>query len=220
LSEDQNNVDSLTVESIENRLTEILENDYSTAVEALLFASPEPLEDKEIARIVGCKKKDVQGVIDDLNERYQSWDRAFRIENYGGRFRIFTLAKYDTYISKLAEIPRPARLSKAALEVLSIIAYRQPTSRADIERLRGVNPDGVLRNLVEKGLIEISGRSDGPGRPLLYGTTREFLDFFGIEDLSELPVPETSEEDRAAMSLELKRPAESSDLSLPLDATE
>lgn len=208
MQEDQNIGDSLTIQSVESRISDILENDFSVAVEALLFASPEPLEDRDIARVVGCNKRDIPSVIEQLNQQYQGWDRSFRIENFGGRYRIYTLPRFDTYISRLAEIPRPARLSKAALEVLSIVAYRQPTSKAEIERLRGVNPDGVLRTLLEKGLIEICGRSDGPGRPLLYGTTREFLDFFGISNLSELPVPETAEEERTAISLEIKRPPE------------
>jgi segregation and condensation protein B len=88
------------------------------------------------------------------------------------------------------------------------VAYRQPTVRSEIERIRGVNPDGVLKNLLEKGLIEVCGRSDGPGRPLLYGTTRDFLEFFGISDVSELPDPDPADEPEAVKNLVLKKPAE------------
>lgn len=203
----------------ENRISDIFENDYSTAIEALVFASPEPLEDKEISRIVGCRKNEVQSIIDGLNNKYAESGRSFRIEKYSDRYRFFTLGEYDKYISRLAEIPRPVRLSKAALEVLSIIAYRQPSTRAEIERIRGVNPDGVLRTLMEKSLVEIQGRSDGPGRPLLYGTTRDFLDFFGISSLEELPVPESMDESDSVKNLVLKRSPEPQDTAPSVDET-
>ncbi len=214
MREDKDTVESNSepvVESIENRLAEVLENDYSSAVEALIFASPEPLNDKEIARILKCGKSQVPGIVGELNAKYLDGGRSFRIEQFGDKYRFYTLPDFDKYISRLAEIPRPVRLSKAALEVLSIVAYRQPTSKADIERVRGINPDGVLKTLMEKGLVEICGRSDGPGRPLLFGTTREFLDFFGISDLNELPIPEPVDDEDIVKSLVLKRAPEQGD---------
>lgn len=189
-------------------ISDILTDDFSLVAEALLFASPEPLDDGEIARIAGCRKRDVPAIISELNENYVRWRRSFRVEKFGSGYRIYTLPEYDKYIRRLAEIPRPVKLSRAALEVLSIVAFRQPTPRSEIERIRGINPDGVLRTLLDKGLIEISGRSDGPGRPLLYGTTREFLDFFGISDLSELPAPDIAETEENIRGLVLKRLAE------------
>ncbi|MEE9553326.1 MAG: SMC-Scp complex subunit ScpB [candidate division Zixibacteria bacterium] len=199
------------IEPTESRISDVFENDYSAAVEALIFASPDPLGDMEIARIVKCGKGKVPAIIDELNARYLDSGRAFRIEEFGDKYRFYTLPDFDKYISRLADIPRPARLSKAALEVLSIVAYRQPTAKADIERVRGINPDGVLKTLMEKGLVEICGRSDGPGRPLLFGTTREFLDFFGISDLSELPMPEPVEDEDMVTGLVLKRAPETAD---------
>lgn len=210
MQDEQEIKESIEIGSGENRISDLFATDYSVAVEALLFASPDPLEDREIARIVGCGRREIPSIINELNLKYESWGRSFRIEKYGERYRFYTLAGFDKYISRLAEIPRPVKLSRAALEVLSIIAYRQPTAKAEIERIRGINPDGVLRTLMDKGLVEICGRSDGPGRPLLYGTTRDFLDFFGISNLSELPVPEATGEEKATKGLILKRPPEES----------
>ena len=214
MQEEKNTVD-LTGDSIdeatENRIADVFENDFSAAVEALIFASPEPLDDKEIARIVKCGKGKVPDIIDELNGKYSQDGRSFRIEKFGNKYGFYTLPEFDKYITRLAEIPRPVKLSKAALEVLSIVAYRQPTSKADIEHIRGINPDGVLKTLMEKGLVEICGRSDGPGRPLLFGTTREFLDFFGIPDLSELPIPEPVDDESMVRNIILKRPSEQVD---------
>ena len=219
MRDDQEIKESVEIDTVENRISDIFENDYSKTVEALLFASPEPLEDREIARIIGCGKREVPSIIEKLNQQYDNWGRSFRIEKYADRYRLYTLTEYDKYICRLSEIPRPVKLSKAAMEVLSIIAYKQPTSKAEIERIRGINPDGVLRTLTEKGLVEICGRSDGPGRPLLYGTTRDFLDFFGISNLSELPSPEIAEEEKMAGGLVLKRPPERIDPILSSDET-
>ena len=182
--------DPITIEDAQNRIAEIISDDVSTAVEALLFASPLPLAESQIARIIGRNKQQVQYIVDTLNSRYMEWGRAFRIEKFGEGFRLYTLPEYDRYISRLADIPRPAKLSRAALEVLSIVAYRQPVIKSEIERVRGIESDGVIRTLIERGLIAMCGRSDGPGRPLLYKTTPEFLEFFGISDLSQLPSPE------------------------------
>ena len=219
MQDDQEIKDNINIDAVENRISDMVSTDLSTAVEALLFASPEPLEDREIARIIGCPKREIPSIIDDLNRKYEEWGRSFRVEKYGEKYRIFTLPDFDRYIGRLAEIPRPVRLSRAALEVLSIIAYRQPIAKSEIERIRGINPDGVLRTLMDKGLVEINGRSDGPGRPLLFGTTRDFLDFFGISNLSELPVPEIAEEEKTARNLVLKRPAEQPDSTSPDNET-
>jgi segregation and condensation protein B len=144
-----------------------------------------------------------------LNDKYTQWGRSFRIEKFGSRYRYYTIADFDKYIGRLAEIPRPVKLSRAALEVLSIVAYKQPAIKAEIERIRGINSDGVIRTLIDKNLVEAAGRSDGPGRPVLYRTTQEFLEFFGISDLSELPEPEISDiEPEMAGSLILPRPPE------------
>jgi len=200
---------AISIDSPANRLAAIIEDESETAVEAILFASPEPLSDREIGKILKKNKRHISGIIDNLNAKYAQWGRTFRIEKFGSKYRYYTLPDYDKFINRLAEIPRPVKLSRASLEVLSIIAYRQPVVKADIEKIRGINSDGVTRTLIERSLIEIAGRSDGPGRPILYKTTREFLEFFGISDLSALPKHDDSgNAGDIAGSLIISRPAE------------
>ncbi len=220
MSNEQKIRDSAEAEEIESRFPGLFEDESATAAEALLFASPQPLSDREIGRIIGCDRRKVTAIIEELNHKYVEWGRSFRIEEFGGRYRFFTLPEFDRFIRRLAEIPRPMKLSRAALEVLSIIAYKQPVVRPEIERIRGVNPEGVIRTLIERGLIEVHGRSDGPGRPLLYGTTRDFLEFFGIPDLSELPDPEMAADRDADKILVMKRPPEESESTASADETE
>ncbi len=212
--------ESLETGEFENRFSDLLESESATAVEALLFASPQPLSDREIGRIIGRDKRKVAAIIEQLNQKYIEWGRSFRIEEFGDKYRFFTLPEFDRYIKRLAEIPRPVKLSRAALEVLSIVAYKQPVVKSEIERIRGVNPDGVIRTLLERGLIEVRGRSDGPGRPLLYGTTRDFLEFFGISDLSELPIPDTAGDKGTDKKLVMRRPPEETESTAPADETE
>jgi segregation and condensation protein B len=204
----------------ESSISDLVESRLDSAVEALLFASPDPLSAAEIGRIIGSDRRSTVELIDELNRKYQEWGRSFRIEKFGDKYRFYTLPEFNQYISRLAEIPRPVRLSRAALEVLSIIAYRQPVVRSEIERIRGVNADGVLKNLLEKGLIEVCGRSDGAGRPLLYRTTWDFLEFFGISDLSELPVPEAADDKSADRRFVMKKPAEEAESATSTDETE
>ena len=212
--------ESLEAGEFEDRFSDLLESESATAVEALLFASPQPLSDREIGRIIGRDKRKVAAIIEQLNQKYIEWGRSFRIEEFGDKYRFFTLPEFDRYIKRLAEIPRPVKLSKAALEVLSIVAYKQPVVKSEIERIRGVNPDGVIRTLLERDLIEVRGRSDGPGRPLLYGTTRDFLEFFGISDLSELPIPDTAGDRGTDKKLVMRRPPEETESTAPADETE
>jgi segregation and condensation protein B len=204
----------------QSRISDLLESNLDSTVEALLFASPDPLSAREIGRIIGRDRRRTEELIEELNRKYAEWGRSFRIEKYGDKFRFYTLPDFNQYISRLADIPRPIRLSRAALEVLSIVAYKQPVVRSEIERIRGVNADSVLRTLLEKGLIEVCGRSDGPGRPLLYRTTWDFLEFFGISDLAELPVPETADDDSPGRRYVMKRLAEESDSAASADEIE
>ncbi|HBZ00183.1 MAG TPA: SMC-Scp complex subunit ScpB [candidate division Zixibacteria bacterium] len=191
---DGNLEESIKIEATDSRVSEVMEHKNDTALEAILFASPNPLTEAQLARLMGCDKRQVPLIIDRLNYSYLDSGRSFRIERFGDCFRLYTLPEFDKYISRLAEIPRPARLSRAALEVLAIVAYRQPIVKSEIEKIRGIESDGVIRTLLERGFLTVAGKSDAPGRPLLYKTTQEFLEFFGISDLSELPevaVPET-----------------------------
>jgi segregation and condensation protein B len=204
----------------ESRIADLVDSKLDAAVEALLFASPDPLSAVEIGRIIGEGRQRAVELIDDLNRKYREWGRSFRIEKFGDKYRFYTLPDFNQYISRLADIPRPVRLSRAALEVLSIIAYKQPVVRSEIEQIRGVNADGVLRTLLEKGLIEVCGRSDGAGRPLIYRTTWDFLEFLGISDLSELPAPEALAEDSSNKRFVMRRLAEEADSAASTDAVE
>jgi len=220
--ESESTVDkAIKIEKTENRLNDMLDDESAVAVEALLFASHEPLTDKEIARIIGRKKGDVVKLIAKLNSQYEEWGRSFRIEQFGNGHRFFTIPDFYKYVSRLAEIPRPVKLSKAGLEILSIVAYKQPIIKSELEKIRGVNSDGVIRTLLERGLIEASGRTDGPGRPVLYSTTSEFLSFFCLSDLSDLPNPEVFEvEPEITRSVTLSRAPESAELDSQINETE
>lgn len=157
----------------------------------MLFASETPLAPAEIARAFGdLGAKDVEEAIGELRREYEEEDRAFQIYPLGDGYQILTRPEYAPYLERFDSITRTNKLSRAALETLAIIAYRQPVGRLEIEELRGVNAAGVLRSLQERGLIEVVGRAEGLGRPLLYGTSSRFLEHFGMRALEDLPRPE------------------------------
>lgn len=160
-------------------------------VEALLFSAHEPLRPAEIRRILGGSQHLTDGairkIIDDLREAYRQGGRSFTISEVGGGYRLETLPEYAPWIRALCAAPPRRRLSAPALETLAIIAYRQPITKAEIEAIRGVNVDGVLENLIDRGLIETKGRKHAVGKPHLYGTNRNFLDHFGLPSLRDLP---------------------------------
>lgn len=160
-------------------------------VEATLFASQTPLTSSEIARAdEDLTVSSVDEAIQMLREAYEADDRAFQIYELGDGYQVLTRPEFAPYLEKFDSVPRPPYLSAAALETLAIVVYRQPIGRIEVEEVRGVSASSVLRTLVDWELIEVVGRSEGLGRPLLYGTTSRFLDHFGLKDLSELPAPE------------------------------
>ena len=160
-------------------------------VEAVLFASETPLSPAEIARASGeLGTADVKRAIDELRVEYEREDRAFQIYPLGDGYQILTRPEFAGYLERFDSITRTNRLSRAALETLAIVAYRQPVSRLEIEEVRGVSAAGVLRNLQERALITVVGRAEGLGRPLLYGTSQRFLEHFGLRSLEDLPRPE------------------------------
>lgn len=161
--------------------------DQRGIVEALIFSSVKPLSLQEISVAANLSPKSAEGIIDELNEEYTTTGRSFRIESVAGGYKMFTLPEYHPYISRANKREKELRLSTAALEVLAIIAYKQPVTKAEIERIRGVDSDGVIKNLAGKSLVEIEGKSPGPGKPLLYATTDYFLEFFGLPSLEHLP---------------------------------
>lgn len=160
-------------------------------VEATLFASQTPLTPSEIARAdETLVPSAVEQAIQVLREAYEADERAFQIYELGDGYQVLTRPEFAPYLEKFDSVPRPPYLSAAALESLAIIVYRQPIGRIEVEEVRGVGASSVLRTLVDWELIEVVGRGEGLGRPLLYGTTGRFLDHFGLKDLSELPPSE------------------------------
>lgn len=160
-------------------------------VEALLFASDAPLSAEDIARGDGAlDEASVQDAIRELREEYERAERAFQVYELAGGYQLLTRPDFAPYLERFATVSRAARLSTAALEVLGITAYRQPIGRAEIEEIRGVGSVAVLRTLQDRELVEVVGRGEGLGRPLLYGTTPLFLEHFGFRSLQDLPRPE------------------------------
>lgn len=160
-------------------------------VEATLFASQTPLTLAEIARAdTSLTSAIVEDAIRDLRVAYESSERAFQIYELGDGYQILTRPEFAPFLERFDSVPRPPYLSGAALETLAIVAYRQPIGRIEIEEVRGVSASSVLRTLTDWELIEVVGRGEGLGRPLLYGTTRRFLDHFGMSGLDELPPPD------------------------------
>lgn len=161
-------------------------------LEALLFAAEEPLIPADVLELYPEFADEVEvarGVLQ-LNQLYLESGRVFQIRMVAGGYQLCTRPEFAPFVSALVSKTRTQRLSRAALETLSIIAYRQPVSKPVIEKLRGVESSGVLSTLLERKLVAIVGREEGLGRPLLFGTTPEFLSYFGLNDLSELPKPE------------------------------
>ncbi|NQU18323.1 MAG: SMC-Scp complex subunit ScpB [Candidatus Saganbacteria bacterium] len=154
-------------------------------VEALLFAAKEPLEIDQISKILNLPKESLPDVLSDLTDEYST--RGIRVLKVAHGYIFGTDPDCAEYVDVLRNFPVESRLSHQALETLSIIAYKQPTTKPEIERIRGVFSDGVIETLINKKLIEERGRDDGPGRPILYGTTTEFLKHFGLKDTAELP---------------------------------
>ena len=172
-------------------------------IEALLFSAQKPLSIREIATAIRSAENDpaaagsnefarvreaeVAAALEQLKIEYIEQERAFQLMEKAEGWQLATDPKYAQWVRQLFPAPKPARLSAPALETLAIIAYRQPITRADVEAVRGVNIDGVLQTLIERGLVKIAGRAEIPGRPLLYETTQFFLDHFGLRNLEELP---------------------------------
>lgn len=156
-------------------------------VEALILASPEPLSAARIADIVPyCKPGQAKDFVNELNTEYQEQDRAFEIWEVAGGYQIRTRAEFSGYLQKLNK-QRPLRLSRAALETLSIVAYKQPATRAEVEDVRGVDVGAVLKSLLDRDLVRMVGHRDVAGRPMVYGTSKRFLEVFGLDTLKSLP---------------------------------
>lgn len=179
-----------------------MDNIYINVIEALIFSSDEPLTEMEIIRAVkgidgeesDILTDDIISSVNELNKKYEEASMPFKIMKVANGFLFATREEYAKYIGFLSSEKTKRRLSQAALETLAIIAYKQPITKPELETIRGVNSDYILSSLLEKKLITITGRTETIGRPLLYGTTDEFLKYFGLYNLSDLPKPREIEE--------------------------
>ena len=169
-------------------------DDIRNIIESLLFAADEPLSIDRLKKIItDAKPQELREALDELRADYEARQGGFYLKEVANGYQIRTRPDYKEYIKRLLQ-PRPQRLSKAALETLAIIAYKQPVIRSDVEHIRGVDCGGVLRVLLERQFIRVLGRKDIPGRPLIYATTKRFLEVFDLKNLKDLPTPKEIEE--------------------------
>jgi segregation and condensation protein B len=175
---------------------------YNSIIEALIFSSDEPIPASEIIKAIKeidgsdteITPKDVDASVTYLNSKYEDDEKSFSIKRIANGFAFATKQEYAKYVGFLSSVKSKRRLSQAALETLAIIAYKQPITKPEIETLRGVNADYMMNTLLEKNLITIKGRAETIGRPLLYITTDEFLKYFGLNKISDLPKPRELDE--------------------------
>lgn len=164
------------------------ENNLKSAIEALIFASDKPITVEQIKKVLGdLDSLSINKIIMELKNEFEAQNRGIRLVEIAGGFQMTTCSNFAPFLKKLFKNRYSDKLSRPALESLAIIAYKQPLTKAEIESLRNVNVDGVMKSLVDKNLIRICGRKKIPGRPFVYGTTREFLEHFGLKSLHELP---------------------------------
>lgn len=172
-----------------------MENNVKTIIEALLFASDKPLTPAQIKDVLeDMENSQIKSNLDELCLEYEKDNRGIRIVEVAGGFRMVTPPETARYLKKLFRGRRIEKTSKPALETLAIIAYKQPITKSEIELLRNVNVDGVINSLMEKDLIRVVGRKNSPGRPFVLGTTRVFLEYFGLKSLEDLPKIERFQE--------------------------
>ncbi len=168
--------------------------DKRRIAEALILASPEPISTARLAKLIPrCTPAKARALVDELNAEYLAQGRAFEICEVSGGYQMRSHAEFAPYLQQLQNA-RPLRLSNAALETLAIVAYRQPLTRAEVENVRGVDAGPVMRSLLERKLIKLAGHREVPGRPMLYATTKRFLEIFGLADLDDLPTLRELEE--------------------------
>lgn len=194
---------------------EEISHDKKRIIEALLFGSDEPLTPRQIIDVLWSaesgsprlrvREEEVLMIIRELNAEYVQSNRSYRIIQVAGGFQFATMPEFAEWLGRLMKEKAKRKLTQATIETLSVIAYKQPVTKPEIEAIRGVNADYAIQKLLERGLITIIGRAATPGRPLLYGTTQEFLKHFGINDLSKLPKPREIEEIMADHGMDMER---------------
>ncbi|MGF7184995.1 segregation and condensation protein B [Desulfitispora alkaliphila] len=175
-------------------MTVMFKEENKAILEALLFVASNPVKLEELSKIVSLTQEDTGELLGELKAEYQQSCRGFQLMESGDGFYLASKTRYAPYIQKLLQDNNSNRLSKASLETLAIVAYKQPITRSEIEAIRGVKSEKAITTLLEKELIKEVGRKDGPGKPILYGTTKGFLNNFGLNHISELPQIEDFEE--------------------------
>jgi segregation and condensation protein B len=167
----------------------MLDLSLAARLEALLFVAPGAVPPAQLAEALELPVKEIEQGLEALEQRYLSdpGEHGLRLQRHGGRVQLTTVPQAAAWVERFLGLEASSRLSRAALEALAIIAYQQPVTRPQIDAVRGVNSDGVLKSLLSKGLVQEVGRADAPGRPILYSTTAEFLQHFGLNSLGELP---------------------------------
>jgi len=197
-AEDNNQPENNTVDETEKQEQETIveasdDNDQDfeptieSVIEAILFASDEPITPVRLVKITEISIKELKKYVKNLNSKYKANQNSFRIEQIAGGLQMMTLPPYSHWLRKLIRVRGDSKLSPAALETLAIIAYKQPIIRANVETVRGVAAGEMIRSLMFKGLVKIAGRAEILGRPMLYGTTKKFLEIFGLNSLKDLP---------------------------------
>lgn len=169
-----------------DRPSETIEINHLPRIEALLFVASGPATISQISEALSIPVKEVESALGELQKTYEQ-NRGISIQNHGGRVQLTTSAEYAEDIERFLGIESTSRLSRAGIETMAIIAYKQPITRPGIDAIRGVSSDGVIKSLLSKGLIQEVGRAEGPGRPILFSTTTEFLQHFGLNSLEQLP---------------------------------
>jgi len=192
-------------------------DDIKNIIESLLFVADEPLTIDRLKKIIsGAESRELREVLEELEADYETRQGGFFLKQVAGGYQIRTRPEYMEWIKRLLQ-PKPLRLSKAALETLAIIAYKQPVIRSDVEHIRGVDCGGILRVLLERKFVRVLGRKDIPGRPLIYATTKRFLEVFDLKNLKDLPSPKEIEEFGSALSEEMDetdREAQAAEISI------
>ena len=166
-------------------MSDLTELNLTALLEGLLFVAAEPVTSGQLAAALDLTATEVEKGLDELDEQLRT--RGLRLQKHAGRYQLTTAPEMADAVERFLGLEATSRLSRAALEALAIIAYQQPVTRPGVDAVRGVNSDGVIKSLLSKGLLQEVGRAEGPGRPILYGTTPEFLQHFGLNSLTELP---------------------------------
>jgi segregation and condensation protein B len=169
--------------------------EIQSIIESLLFASGEPLSSDVLAEVLNIDKVAIKKIMKNLIDIYNFERRGLQIIEVEDSYQLSTRPEYNKYVKQIARSKHNAALSEAALEVLAIIAYNQPVTKNNVERIRGINSDSVINNLLVRGLVEEKGRLNAPGKPIIFGTSQNFLKCFGFKTLDELPTIESKDED-------------------------